>query len=131
MMTSTNRTKWPVGGGAVAFQPGWFPGHSQAVLYINLGIGTSPPNMSNPMLPATGIIGPTNDPYPGPGVCFPQVPTPANYQPKIGDNATIQVIMLAQHGAALYSVCHKVLNMSTMTNKDPSVSISHSRIPQK
>ncbi|KAI4152617.1 MAG: hypothetical protein LQ340_002810 [Diploschistes diacapsis] len=103
MTTSTNRTNWPLQGGAVAFQPGWFQGHLLSTLYINMGNGTVPTNMSEIMVPAIAIQGPTNNPYPGLGVCFPQVPLPASYQPNIGDNATIQVIMLAQHGAALYS----------------------------
>ena len=104
MPTTENRTEWPVGGGAVAFQPGWFQGHAQAVLYINLGDDTQPANMSLPMLGATGLIGPSNEAYPNSSVCFPQVPLPPNYRTDVGRNATIQVIMLAQHGAALYSV---------------------------
>jgi hypothetical protein len=32
------------------------------------------------------------------------VPLPANYTPQVGDNATIQVIEVAQHGASLYNV---------------------------
>lgn len=103
MPTTQNRTKWPVTGGAVAIQPGWFPGHSQAFFYINLGLGTEPPNMSHPMVPAFAITGPTNHQYPG-TFCLPQVPLPANISVNIGDNATIQVIETAQHGAALYSV---------------------------
>jgi len=102
MPTSTNRTKWPVKGGAVAFQPGWFPGHGSAFIYINLGLGTVPPNMSNVMLSGVQIIGPTKEPYPG-TFCFPQVPLPANLTVNVGDNATIQVIETAVHGAALYN----------------------------
>ena len=108
MPTSTNRTNWPVGGGALAYQPGWFVGHSTAFMYINLGVNNgsdpNPPNMSLPMIPVFEITGPSKDPFPG-GVCFPQVPLPANYTPNIGDNATIQVVETAIHGAALYSVC--------------------------
>ena len=104
MATSTNRTKWPIHGGAVAFEPGWFQGHLLSTLYINMGNGTVPTNMSEVMVPGIAIQGPTNDAYPGLGVCFPQVPLPVGYQPQIGENATIQVIMLAQHGASLYSV---------------------------
>jgi len=103
MPASTNRTKWPVKGGAVGFEPGWFQGHLQGLLYINLGIGTFPPNMSLPMLPITAFRGPTNSAFPGQGVCFPQLPLPANYTANVGDNATIQVVLAAQHGAALYS----------------------------
>ena len=104
MPTSTNRSKWPVHGGAVHFEPGWFQGHLLSSLYINIGNGTIPTNLSLNMMPGIGIQGPNNDAYPGLGVCFPQIPLPASYQPQIGENATIQVIMLAQHGAPLYSV---------------------------
>jgi len=105
--TTTNRTYWPTTGGAVAFQPGWFRGHETAFVHINLGFGTDGPDdgpvdMSNPMLPAVQILGPTNGPYPG-TVCFPQVPLPKNANVKAGDKATIQVVELAVHGAALYS----------------------------
>ncbi|KAL4808726.1 hypothetical protein BDV18DRAFT_133039 [Aspergillus unguis] len=102
MPLSTNRTNWPVRGGAVSFQPGWFPGHSRAQIHINLGLGTTPPNMSHPMVTPFGIVGPDNNPYPG-TVCIPQVPLPAGIEVKAGDNATIQLVELAQHGAALYN----------------------------
>lgn len=108
MPTSTNRTKWPIGGGAVSFQPGWFPGHSSAFIYINMGLGTVPPNMSHPVVKPFAISGPTNEPYPG-TVCLPQVPLPADVDVKIGDHATIQLIETAQHGAALYNVCFSCL----------------------
>jgi hypothetical protein len=117
MPTSTNRTKWPVGGGAVAIQPGWFQGHQTALIYINLGLGTVPPNMSHPMVPPFQITGPTNNPYPG-TICLPQVPLPANITVKPGDHATIQVIETAKHGAALYNVCPQLfvkwLNLTMM-----------------
>lgn len=103
MPTSTNRTKWPVGGGAISIQPGWFQGHKTAFFYINLGLGTIPPNMSHPMLPPFQIVGPTNNPYPG-TFCLPQVPLPANITVNVGDHATIQVIETAVHGAALYNL---------------------------
>lgn len=79
-------------------------------MYVNLGFGTDgpwggPPNMSNPMVPPFQILGPSRNPYPG-TICLPQVPLPANATVKAGDNATIQVVELAVHGAALYSVCH-------------------------
>jgi len=102
MPTSSNRTLWPVKGGAVAVQPGWFSGHATAFIYINMGFGNIPPNMSNPMVPAFQIVGPTKQPYPG-SFCLPQVPLPVNASVKIGDNATIQVIETAVHGASLYN----------------------------
>ncbi|KAK4151107.1 hypothetical protein C8A00DRAFT_36240 [Chaetomidium leptoderma] len=112
MPTTTNRTFWPTTGGAVAFQPGWFQGHNTAFIYINLGYGNEgpelrpdlagPPNMSHPMITPFQILGPNKGPYPG-TFCLPQVRLPAGFEAKAGDNATIQVVELAQHGAALYS----------------------------
>jgi hypothetical protein len=58
--------------------------------------------MSNPMIAPFQIMGPTNGPYPG-TVCFPQVPLPKNATVKAGDKATIQIVEIAVHGAALYS----------------------------
>lgn len=103
MPTTTNRTKWPIGGGAISVQPGWQSGHLTAYFYINMGFGTVPANMSNPMLPVFQINGPSKDPYPG-TFCLPQVPLPANTTVQVGDNATIQVIETAVHGASLYNV---------------------------
>jgi hypothetical protein len=108
MPTTTNRTIWPTTGGAVAIQPGWFQGHATAFFYINMGFGTSgptagPPNMSFPMVPVFQIVGPSKNPYPG-TFCLPQVPLPANTTVNVGDLATIQIIEVAVHGAALYSV---------------------------
>ena len=103
MEISRNRTLWPVKGGAVGFQPGWFNGHSTAFMYINLGDGNVPGNYNLIMQPVFEIVGPQNTIYPG-SVCLPQVPLPVNYTAKVGNNATIQVIELAQHGAALYNV---------------------------
>ena len=105
MPTSENRTKWPVGGGALALQPGWFPGHSSAFFYVNMGFGEVPQNMSFNMVPVFQLIGPTRDPYPG-SFCLPQVPLPENATVKEGDKATIQVIETALHGAALYNVSY-------------------------
>lgn len=103
MPMSSNRTKWPVTGGAVGIQPGWFQGHSSALIYINLGDDTVPANYSLVMQPMFGITGPDNLRYNG-SICLPQVPLPANYTAVIGRNATIQIIEAAQHGAALYNV---------------------------
>lgn len=73
-----------------------------------MGFGTDGPdngpwNMSFPMVPPFQILGPSKNPYPG-TVCLPQVPLPANTTVKAGDNATIQVVELAVHGASLFSV---------------------------
>lgn len=116
---STNRTFWPIGGGAIAFQPGWFQGHSTAFLYVNMGLGNDgpdggPANMSNPVVPAFQILGPSKNPYPG-TMCLPQVPLPAGANLKVGDNATIQVVELALHGAALFSC----VDITFVENNDP------------
>lgn len=104
---TTNRTYWPTTGGAIAFQPGWFQGHKTAFMNINLGLGNEGPdggplNFTHPMMSVFQIVGPNNNPYPG-TFCFPQVPLPAGIEVKPGENATIQIVELAQHGAALYS----------------------------
>ena len=96
MPRSTNRTKCTISG--------WFPGHSTALIYVNLGLGEVPLNMSHPVVPPFQIVGPTNNPYPG-TVCLPQVPLPANISVSPGDYATIQLVETAKHGAALYNVC--------------------------
>lgn len=133
MPISTNRTLWPITGGAVGVQPGWFPGHSSAFFYINLGEGTVPLNYSLPMQPVFQITGPTNVQYDG-SFCLPQVPLPANLTAKIGDNATIQIIETAQHGAALYNVraiLDDGLNTElVLTRSSDSASTLHSPIPK-
>lgn len=103
MPMSTNRTKWPISGGAVSLQPGWFPGHSSAQFYVNMGYGNEPLNYSHVAVPVFNIIGPSNTQYNG-TFCLPQIPLPTGYTPQVGENATIQVIELAQHGASLYNV---------------------------
>lgn len=114
MPLTQNRTKWPYQGGAVSVQPGWFPGHSKALFYVNIGIQEqgmqAPPNYSHPVVPVFQVTGPNNSEYGG-QFCLPQVRMPANLSLAVGDNITIQVVETAQHGAALYSVrCPHALN---------------------
>ncbi|CZR67484.1 uncharacterized protein PAC_17383 [Phialocephala subalpina] len=138
LAATTNRTNWPINGGGIAIQPGWFTGHANSLFYINLGLGTSgpqggPPNESFPMLPPFQIDGPSNNPYPG-TFCLPQVPIPANVSVKVGDLATIQVIETLVHGGALYNcvditfaeesdvtplTASNCFNSTTITFKDP------------
>lgn len=107
MPQSTNRTKWPVHGGGLSIQPGWFPGHSFAMFYVNIGItepgASSPRNMSHPVVPPFQLVGPNNLEYSG-QFCLPQIGMPKDLDLQVGTNITIQVIELAQHGAALYNV---------------------------
>ncbi|KAL7266541.1 hypothetical protein RUND412_010910 [Rhizina undulata] len=99
---TTNRTKWPITGGAVAVIPGWNSGHPTSFFYINMGYGSDPANMTNIMQPVFQTTGPSSNPFPGTW-CLPQVPLPANASVSVGDNATIQVIQVALHGASLYN----------------------------
>jgi hypothetical protein len=109
---TSNRTQWPITGGAVAIQPGWFTGHQHALIYINMGFGDIPTNYSVPLLPPFEIIGPSHNPYPG-TICQPQIPIPSGYNVKAGDQATIQVVEAAVHGAALYSVSSSSVQILT------------------
>ncbi|KAL2162582.1 hypothetical protein VTH06DRAFT_7496 [Thermothelomyces fergusii] len=98
-----NRTHWPLNGGAVAFQPGWFTGHETALIYINLGLGEQPSDYSWPIAKLY-LEGPTDNPYPG-TVCLPKLDLPAEVRRRIrsGDLATIQVVEAAKHGAGMFS----------------------------
>ncbi|KAI1085558.1 hypothetical protein F5B20DRAFT_518821 [Whalleya microplaca] len=103
-----NRTKWPINGGAVSFQPGWYTGHKTALIYVNIGFGSIPPNYSFPLVPRFEIIGPTDNPYPD-SICLPQVSLPEGLKANVGDLATIQVVEAAKHGAAMYSCVDIIL----------------------
>lgn len=133
MATSQNRTKWPLKGGAVSIQPGWFPGHSNAQFYINMGYGNEPLNYSHNAVPVFQITGPSNQQYDG-TFCLPQVPLPANYTPQVGDNATIQIIEVAQHGASLYNVRslphHQATSRSNQLTCNDSAQTSPSQSPR-
>ncbi|KAJ9657415.1 hypothetical protein H2201_008211 [Coniosporium apollinis] len=102
MPMSRNRTKWPVTGGAIGVQPGWFSGHATALFYINMGFGNEPMNYSHNLVPVFQIAGPSNSFYHG-SFCLPRVSLPPNVTVNVGDNATIQIIETAVHGAALYN----------------------------
>lgn len=83
--------------------PGWNAGHPSAYFYVNMGYGSQPVSMTNIMLPVFQMTGPSKDPYPG-SFCLTDVPLPVNASLKAGDNATIQIIQVALHGASLYNV---------------------------
>lgn len=100
---SGNRTNWPLRGGSISVMPGWNTGHPSAFFYVNMGYGTQPVSMTNVMLPVFQMTGPSRDPYPG-SFCLTDVPLPVNATLKAGDNATIQIIQVALHGASLYNV---------------------------
>jgi len=97
-----NRTKWPIDGGALSILPGWNAGHPTSFFYVNMGFGTEPRNMTNVIVPVFQITGPSRDPFPG-SFCLPDLPLPKNASVRVGDNATLQVIQVALHGASLYN----------------------------
>ena len=101
---TTNRTYWPIDGGAVAFQPGWNAGHKTARMHINIGLGEKPDNHSW-IITTFGLEGPSNSQYPG-TVCLPQLTLPEEVRSRVksGDLATLQLIETAKHGAALFNV---------------------------
>jgi hypothetical protein len=100
---TTNRTKWPIDGGGLIVIPGWNAGHPTSFFYINMGYGSEPPNMTNIVHSVFQVTGPSKDPFPG-EFCLPDLPLPANANVQVGDNATLQVIQVALHGASLYNV---------------------------
>ncbi|KAK3395100.1 hypothetical protein B0H63DRAFT_427127 [Podospora didyma] len=138
--TTTNRTYWPLTGGAVAIQPGWFQGHSQALIYINLGLGEEPKNMSMPMTKFHITGPPGNLPYPD-TVCLPQVPLPKGVVPKNGDLATIQVVEASIHGAGQFSCVDIIftddatklppLNETTCFNTTRLIADSYNVVPDR
>jgi hypothetical protein len=100
-------------------------GHKTATFYVNIGINApgevAPPNMSHPVVAPFQITGPTNTEYPNASFCLPQVPLVSNLTFNIGDNVTIQVIELAQHGAAIYNVGNLIRSPSIEIDKMATV----------
>ncbi|EON98829.1 hypothetical protein UCRPA7_5652 [Phaeoacremonium minimum UCRPA7] len=96
-----NRTAWPITGGAVALQPGWFAGHATALMYLNIWLGLDPDNYAT-LWPMFEILGPSDNPYPG-TICLPQISLPNGLTPSSGDFATIQVVQTLKSGASLFS----------------------------
>jgi hypothetical protein len=108
MPLSTNRTNWPVGGGAISIAPGLAPGFKNSFIYINIAKteanALAPGNFSRLAMPPLAITG-RDDLNPWPGqFCLPQVPMPAGVQFNVGDLATIQVVQVAANGQAVYNV---------------------------
>ncbi|KAK3991444.1 hypothetical protein QBC44DRAFT_214059, partial [Cladorrhinum sp. PSN332] len=118
---TTNRSYWPLNddGGAVAFQPGWFRGHEEGFIYINVGLGENPENYSFP-LTMFHFTGPAGDnPYPG-SICLPQVTLTPDVRARVknGDRASIQVVEASKHGAAQYN-CADIIFTEDLTLVPP------------
>lgn len=107
MPITTNRTKWPVGGGAVSVAPGMGDGFKSSFLYINIGkteFGDEAPlNYSHPISTPIALGGANQSTWPG-QVCIPQLGMPAGMVFEVGDNITIQVVQVGADGRAVYSV---------------------------
>lgn len=91
----TNRTAWPLDGGALVFNPS----HDHAQTYVNMGLGNNVTRLNIPLVAAFNQT--------GKGVfCFPKLTIPADARANIteGVNATIQIIQLGSTGSALYNV---------------------------
>jgi hypothetical protein len=71
MGTSRNRTTWPIGGGALAVQPGWFQGHSKGFFYVNMGFGLTMAPITSPTSwsPSLSSQDPRTDLTRAPSVC--------------------------------------------------------------
>ncbi|KKA31144.1 hypothetical protein TD95_000570 [Thielaviopsis punctulata] len=120
---SSNRTYWSTTGGAIAFQPGWFSGHSTALLYVNIGLDSAGPdggpmNFSTPLVPPFELLGPSNGPFPG-TLCLPDIKVPEALGVRAGMNATLQVIELAVHGASLFA-CSDITFVEPGDSRIPS-----------
>ncbi|KAF8242376.1 hypothetical protein K440DRAFT_521520, partial [Wilcoxina mikolae CBS 423.85] len=90
--SDTNRTLWPLSGGAIAFTPT----HPWAQTYINLGLGSNVTRLN------ITLVEPFNQTSNG-TFCFPKVSLPDGISVKDGDKASIQVIQLSHNGGALYN----------------------------
>ncbi|CCX10217.1 hypothetical protein FPQ18DRAFT_316023 [Pyronema domesticum] len=89
---TTNRTLWPLNGGAIAFKPS----HPWAQTYINLGLGAAVTRLNITLVPTFNQT--LNGTF-----CLPTVQLPTGVEVKEGDKATIQVVQLTTSGGALYN----------------------------
>ncbi|RPA96190.1 hypothetical protein L873DRAFT_1829541 [Choiromyces venosus 120613-1] len=91
-ISDTNRTAWPVDGGALVFTPT----HDHAQTFVNLGMGNNVTRLNITIVPTFNQTG--NGTF-----CFPKITLPKDLGIKAGDNASIQVIQLTVNGDALYN----------------------------
>lgn len=96
--TSTNRTLWPLSGGAVALDLH----HPWTYVYINLGLGTSYPTFNISLTPELlNVTG--NGTY-----CIPAIKLPTGLTINEGQQASVQVVTGGQSGSALYNVGYSI-----------------------
>ncbi|CUS12172.1 unnamed protein product [Tuber aestivum] len=91
-VSDTNRTAWPLDGGALVFTPT----HDHAQTFVNLGMGNNVTRLNITLVPAFNQTG--NGTF-----CFKKIPIPPGLDIQEGANASIQVIQLTHNGGALYN----------------------------
>ncbi|KAG9236702.1 hypothetical protein BJ875DRAFT_482010 [Amylocarpus encephaloides] len=90
---STNRTAWPLTGGAVSLDLH----HPWGYVFVNLGIGTDYPSFNISLTPSLlNVTG--NGTF-----CLPAVTLPGGVAISEGTNASIQVVTSGASGSALYN----------------------------
>ncbi|KAI5844245.1 hypothetical protein BZA05DRAFT_409518 [Tricharina praecox] len=107
--STSNRTLWPLDGGAVAFKPG----HPWAQTYINLGLGNNVTRFN------ITLAAPFNQTSNG-TFCFPDMRLPEGVNVQEGDIGSIQVVQLTTSGGALYN-CADITFSKNAT--DPSTDV--------
>lgn len=90
--TTTNRTAWPLAGGAIELELH----HAWSYVWVNLGLGSNTTNYNISLTPDLYNISGKGD------FCWPKLPVPVEITD--GTNATIQVVTGGASGSALYNV---------------------------
>ncbi|KXJ89751.1 hypothetical protein Micbo1qcDRAFT_196540 [Microdochium bolleyi] len=128
--TTTNRTLWPLTGSApIILQPGHQANHDWGIIFVNIGLGTTPANFSTQMIHEFSFTFPSAKEYDN-QICLPDVSLPQTVRDavgaglvKAGDNATIQVVETAKHGGTLHSCIDITFTNSVYPSADvPDVS---------
>ena len=96
-VSASNRTEWPINGGSLKITAT----HRASDVYIALAFGDDIPKAW--YFNHTLTSAPLNQTGTG-SFCLPQVPVPSEYNVTDGTTASLQVIMYAFDGAAVYGV---------------------------
>ncbi|KAH8144703.1 uncharacterized protein LAJ45_11297 [Morchella importuna] len=109
-ISDTNRTLWPLDGGALVFKPS----HTSAQTYINIGFGNNVTSLNET------LIGPFNQTGNG-TFCFPHITLPEGLDITEGLNASIQVVQLSHNGGALYNCADITFSAEAVQTLDGDV----------
>ncbi|KAK2839325.1 hypothetical protein FQN49_006250 [Arthroderma sp. PD_2] len=102
---TTNRTQWPVDGGAILFKPT----HHWALTYVNLGLGDNDSVIFDTTL-VPGFNQTGNGTF-----CFPKISIPADLGIQDGVNASLQLVQVSEGGSSLYN-CMDITFSSSPAN---------------